>query len=78
MNPDKIEPGRFYSVRQLSQMNVLPWRSAMTIAKALKEDKWRELFQPMMDPKKNAVRMHVKGDRILLFIEAAKRGDFSQ
>lgn len=78
MDFKNIEPSRFYSIRQLSQMNILPWRSAMTIAKVLREEKWREIFQPMVDQKKNAVRMHIKGERILLFIESARQGNFSQ
>ena len=78
MEPEQIEPERYYSVRQLSLMNILPWRSAMTIAKVLKEDKWKEVFQPMMDQKQNALRIHVKGENILKFLEGVKKGDFSK
>lgn len=78
MEHEKIEPARYYSVRQLSMMNVLPWRSPMTIARVMKEDKWKEVFQPMMDQKKNALRIHVKGENILKFLEMAARGDFSK
>ena len=78
MDPKEIEPARYYSVRQLSQMNVLPWRSAMTIAKVLKEEKWKEVFQPMLDQKKNALRIHVKGENILKFLKMAEQGDFSK
>jgi len=78
MDSNKIEPARYYSVRQLMKMNVLPWRSAMTIAKALKEERWKEVFRPMVDQKEKSTRMYVKGERILEFIEATRRGDFSQ
>lgn len=78
MDPEKIEKDRYYSVRQLAAMNVLPWRSAYTVARSLKEDRWREIFQPVLDQKKNAVRMHVKGENILKFLEMVKKGELSQ
>lgn len=78
MDPEKIEPGRYYSVRQLAAMNVLPWRSAYTVARALKEEKWRDIFQPVIDQKKNAVRMHVKGESILRFLKMVEKGELSQ
>lgn len=78
MDLKEIEPDRYYSVRQLAGMKVLPWRSAMTVAKALKEEKWRDVFQPVLDQKKNALRIHVKGTNILRFLEGVKSGEFSQ
>ena len=78
MDPKTIEPARYYSVRQLSQMGILPWRSAYTIGRALREDKWREIFQPMSDPKKNSVRLHIRGENILKYMKMVESGELSK
>lgn len=78
MHPNEIEAGRYYSVRAVAAMKILPWRSASTLAKAMQEDKWREVFQPVFDQKKNAMRVHIKGQSILDFIEKAKTGELSK
>jgi len=78
MEREQIEPSRYYSVRQVAAMKVLPWRSAMTIAAILKEDKWNAIFQPMVDQKKNAVRMHVKGENIIKFLKMVEGGELSK
>lgn len=78
MDPKNIEPGRYYSVRALAQMGILPWRSAYTVARALKEDKWKEIFQPMADPKKNAVRLHIRGENILKYMRMVETGELSK
>lgn len=78
MDPKEIEVDRYYSVRALSKMGILPWRSAFTVARALKEEKWRKIFQPMEDPKKNAVRLHIKGENILKYMKMASSGELSK
>lgn len=78
MDPKQIEKDRYYSVRQLSQMNILPWRSAYTVGRALREPKWIEIFQPMSDPKKKSVRLHIKGENILKFMKMVEAGDLTK
>lgn len=78
MHPETIEPARYYSVRQLSMMNVLPWRSPMTIAKVLKEEKWKEIFQPMMYQKNNGLRIYVKGESLLKFLDMVSKGELNK
>lgn len=78
MDPKEIEAARYYSVRQLAQMGILPWRSAYTVGRALREDKWREIFQPVSDPKKNSVRLHIKGENILKFMKMVESGELTK
>lgn len=78
MDPKDIDPARFYSVRALTKMGILPWRSAYTVARALREEKWREIFQPVSDPKSKAVRLHIPGSNIIKYMEMAKSGELSK
>lgn len=77
MDPNDIEPGRYYSVRALAKMGILPWRSAYTVARMMREDKWKAIFQPMADEKKSSVRLHIRGENILKYMKMVESGELS-
>lgn len=77
MDPKDIDPARYYSVRALTMMNILPWRSAYTVAKVMREKKWQDIFHPVMDQKSNGVRVHILGSNIVRYMEMVKSGEIS-
>lgn len=77
MDPKDIESGKYYSARQVAKMGILPWRSAATFGKALRDDRWKAIFNPVADQKKNAVRFHIKGESVLKFVEMARNGELN-
>lgn len=48
------------------------------MGRALREPKWIEIFQPVSDPKKNSVRLHIKGENILKFVKMVESGDLTK
>lgn len=78
MDLKEIEPSRYYSIRALAMMGILPWRSAYTVAIALKEEKWKNIFQPVLDQKKKSVRMHILGKNIIKYLEMVDSGEINK
>ena len=72
-----IDPDRYYSPRKLVCMKILPWSSAMTFNKKLKEPKWKELFNPIVDTSSGRIFMRIKGENIITFLTMAKDGQFN-
>lgn len=78
MDPENIEPAKYYSPRQLVKMGVLPWRSAYTFGRMLREEKWRDVFKPVASEKKNGTRFLIKGENVRAFLQAADKGELSK
>jgi hypothetical protein len=74
MTIEEINPTAYYSPRKLVDMKVLPWASAMTFSKRLKEEKWIALFNPIVETRNGRIYMHIKGENIIKVLELAANG----
>ena len=69
-----IIPDQFYSPRKLVSMKILPWASSMTFNKRLKEEKWKDLFNPIVETKNNRTFTYILGANIIKVLEMAANG----
>ena len=70
----KIDPNKYYSAAEVVRMGVLPWKSYITFNRRLNEQKWIEIFNPIVEQKKLMRYYHIKGENILKFVELAESG----
>lgn len=71
-----IDPNKYYSARAVLQMGILPWRSPVTFSMKLStEQKWIDIFNPIVDQKNRVKRYHIKGENIIKFIDLAEKGE---
>ncbi len=68
-----IDIEKFYSPRKLVQMKIVPW-GIMTFNRRLKEAKWNDLFNPIVETRNGRTLKYIKGDRIIMFLELAANG----
>jgi hypothetical protein len=71
---EEINPTKYYSSRQVIAMQVLPWSSAMTFNKKLREEKWALIFKPIVEHHSKFVRIYIKGSSINHYLELAANG----
>jgi len=71
---ENINPEKYYSVAKLASMKILPWASPMTLRKRLKNDKWNNIFKPIIEEKEGKLFMFVKGENIINFLTMANNG----
>lgn len=70
----KIDPNKYYSSRAILLMGILPWKSPVTFNIKLKDPKWIEIFNPIVEQKKIVKRYHIKGENIIKFLDLAEKG----
>lgn len=69
-----IDPNQYYSSAAVCKMKVLPWKSPMTFNAKLQEQKWIDIFNPIVEQKGVHNWYHIKGANIIKFIELANSG----
>lgn len=74
---ETIIADKYYSARKLVSMNVLPWKSAMTVYKRLKQDKYKEIFNPIIEIVKGRTSIRIKGENIIKYQELVANGEFN-
>ncbi len=74
MNREEIDPQKYYSATKVSKMGILPWSSVMTFTRALREEQWSKIFNPIVEKKDKSQRFYIKGENILAFIKMAEDG----
>lgn len=72
---DKINKDKFYSIKGVANLGVLPWRDAKTIRSILEEEKWTNVFKPFIDKKKERTLIYIKGENIIKFLISLEKGN---
>jgi len=75
MTKNEIKADKYYSSLAIIKMGVLPWDSAMTFNNKLNDEKWKEIFKPMIETHKTSKSYKVKGENIIKFINSLEKGD---
>lgn len=58
-------------------MKVLPWKSAVTVYKRLRDEQYRSIFNPIMESVQGRTFTHVKGENIIKFLELTANGQLN-
>lgn len=72
-----IDHEKYYSAKQITDMKILPWNSNTTFTKALREQKWIDIFKPITEVKSNHTRFYIQGKNIIKFKELADNGNIN-
>jgi len=75
MTKNEIKADKYYSSLAIIKMGILPWDSAMTFNAKLNDEKWKEIFKPMIETHRTSKSYKIKGYNIIKFIEALEKGE---
>lgn len=70
----EIIPTKYYSSKKLVEMKILPWGSAMTFNKRLKEQYWIDIFKPIITSHGKRKFTYIQGANIINFQQLAELG----